>query len=114
MLSASSALEFLAEQSDELCSSIEDFRCQKKCGEIDLNFSQGELASVEIIERFEPSAVYGSLADPQCTAFAAVKVSWFIKNKRSGRVSLMFDSGAMCAVKSYLRLAPRRKNGDGA
>ena len=112
MLSAKSACELLAELSEELCSSIEDFRRQKKCGEIDLNFSQGELASVEIIERFEPSSAVGSFSDAQCTSFAAHKVHWYMHNKRSGRVSLMFDSGDMCSVKSYLRLAPGRKNGN--
>jgi WD40 repeat protein len=73
MLSAKSACELLAELSEELCSSIEDFRCQKKCGEIDLNFSQGELASVEAIA-WSPNGNFVASGNQDSTVYF-----WFIE-----------------------------------
>jgi hypothetical protein len=103
------ALSSLAQLSEELSACIFEFRNEKKCGQIDLNFSQGDLASVEIVERFDPASEVGSSATGRCARFAARKVQWFIHAKRSGRVSLVFDSGDIASVKSFIRLSPGRK-----
>lgn len=99
----------LDELSEEIRACLADFRAEKKTGQLDLHFSQGAIASVEVVETFSPGNAVGSFAIAHCTRFAARKVRWFMKEKKSGRVSLLFECGDIASVKSFLRLNPGRK-----
>jgi hypothetical protein len=105
-----SALTDLERLSDDLAACLLDFRTEKKSGQVDLHFSEGELASVEIEESYSPENRVGAFSPENCMRFAARKVHSFIQEKKSGRVSLLYDSGEIASVKSFLRLRPGRKH----
>ena len=109
-----SGIGYLELLSEEIEACIREFRAEKKNGAIDLHFSQGDIASVDISENCEncpPGHEVGAFNAAQCALFAARKVRWFMAQKKSGRVSLIFEQGEIASVKSFQRLSPGRKNG---
>jgi hypothetical protein len=102
-------LSDIEQLSKDLAACLLDFRTEKKSGRVDLHFSEGELASIEVEESYTPDNRVGSFSPEHCVRFAAVKVRSFVQDKKSGRVSLIYDSGDIASVKSFLRLRPGRK-----
>ena len=108
----SNATGFLEILSEELEGCIKEFRAEKKNGQLDLHFSQGALASVEISENCDncsPGNEVGAFDPVRCAQFAAAKVRWMMAQKKNGRVSLIFQQGVIAEVKSYMRLSPNGK-----
>jgi hypothetical protein len=104
-------LELLSEET-EFC--VRDFREEKKNGQIDLHFSQGALASVEVSENCDncsPGHEVGAFAPQRSALFATRKVRWIMAQKKNGRVTLLFEQGMIAAVRFYVRLSPERKKG---
>ncbi len=101
---------FLELLSEEIECCVKEFRADKKTGQLDLHFSQGEIASVEVIENCTPGNAVGSFDAARCALFGARKVRWFIAQKKSGRISFLFEQGDIASVKSFMRLSPGRKN----
>jgi hypothetical protein len=102
-------LGFLKVLCDELQSCVGEFRDEKKTGQLIIHFSQGEIASVEVLEDFNPPNRVGSFSPAQCSSFAVRKVRWFMIGKRSGHVCLVFEQGDIASVRSFIRLSPGRK-----
>lgn len=104
-----SQLGFLKVLCEELEVCVAEFRDEKKTGVLTLHFSQGEIASVEVLEDFNPTNRVGSFSPAQCVGFAVRKVRWFMLQKRSGHVGLLFEQGDIASVRSFIRLSPGRK-----
>jgi hypothetical protein len=105
------ALTPLQRLSAELSTCLSEFRAEKKNGQLDLNFSQGSLASIEVMESFSPGNEIGSFSPVPCARHAVAIVRGFMTQKKSGQVSLVFNCGDIAQVKSYLRLRPSKKTG---
>ena len=102
-------LGFLKVLCEELETCVGEFRDEKKTGEFTLHFSQGEIASVEVLEDFNPTNRVGSFSPAQCVGFAVRKVRWFMLQKKSGNVGLVFEQGDIASVNSFIRISPGRK-----
>jgi hypothetical protein len=102
-------LGFLKILCEELEQCVGDFREEKKTGQLLIHFSQGEIASVEVLEDFNPPNRVGAFSPVQCSAFAVRKVRWFMLQKRSGHVCLVFEQGDVATVRSFIRLSPGKK-----
>ena len=104
-----SQLGFLKVLCEEIEICVSEFREEKKTGQLILHFSQGEIASVEVLEDFNPTNRVGSFSPVECICFAVRKVRWFMLQKRSGHVALLFEQGDIASVRSFIRLSPGRK-----
>ena len=103
---------FLELLSGEMEECIREFRAEKKTGQVDFHFSQGAIASVDVSENCEncaPGHDVGAIAPERAMLFAASKMRWMMAQKKSGRVSLLFQQGEIAAVRSFVRFSPNGK-----
>ena len=80
---------------------------------MDIHFSQGAIASVDVSENCEncaPGHDVGAIAPERAMLFAASKMRWMMAQKKSGRVSLLFQQGEIAAVRSFVRFSPNGKS----
>ena len=101
-------LDFLERLCEEMTQCMQEIRAEKAAGKLDIRFSQGEIASLELCD-FTPGNAVGAYDARRCAKVAALRVRWFMKQKKSGRVSLIFDQGDISSVQTFQRLTPSKK-----
>jgi hypothetical protein len=104
-------ISFLEQLCEEVAACMADIRTEKRTGRLDLHFSQGEIASLELCDTYTPGNAVGSYDSKRCAKVAALRVRWFMKQKKSGRVSLLFEQGDIASVQTFQRFMPGRKIG---
>jgi hypothetical protein len=102
-------ITFLENLCEEVTHCMAEIRAEKRSGKLDLHFSQGEIASLELCDSFTPGNAVGSYDASRCARAAAGRVRWFMKHKKSGRVSLVFEQGDILSVETFQRLMPGKK-----
>jgi hypothetical protein len=102
-------INFLENLCEEVTHCMAEIRSEKRSGKLDLHFSQGEIASLELLDSFTPGNAVGSYDARHCARVAAGRVRWFMKHKKSGRVSLIFEQGDISSVQTFQRLMPGKK-----
>jgi hypothetical protein len=102
-------INFLEQLCEEVAACMADIRAEKRSGKLDLHFSQGEIASLELVDDFTPGNAVGSYDARRCAKVAALRVRWFTKQKKNGRVSLIFEQGDIASVQTFQRLMPGKK-----
>jgi hypothetical protein len=102
-------IDFLEHLCEEVAACMAEIRAEKRSGKLDLHFSQGEIASLELLDSFAPGNAVGSYDAGRCARVAAGRIRWFMKHKKSGRVSLVFEQGDISRVQTFQRLMPGTK-----
>jgi hypothetical protein len=102
-------LNFLEQLCEEVTYCMEEIRAEKRTGRLDLHFSQGQIASLELVDDFTPGNAVGSYDARRCAQAAEMRVRWFMKHKKSGRISLSFEQGDIASVQTFQRLTLGKK-----
>jgi len=98
--------------SEEVESCLREFHSEQKNGQVDIHFSQGAIASIDVSENCDncaPGHDVGAVAPERAALFAAARMRWMMGGKKSGRVSLFFQQGLIASVKSFVRFSPNGK-----
>jgi hypothetical protein len=104
-----SDLNFLEQLCEEVTYCMAEIRAEKRTGKLDLHFSQGQIASLELVDDYTPGNAIGSYDAGKCAHAAALRIGWFMKKKKSGRISLIFEQGDIASVQTFQRLQPGKK-----
>ena len=76
-------LNFLERLCEEMTQCMIEIRAEKRSGKLDIHFSQGEIASLELCDMFTPGNAVGAYDARRCAKVAALRVRWFMKQKKA-------------------------------